>query len=132
MVYERIVKRFYDELEDGKIMGRKCKSCGAVEFPPVLACNTCSGMEMEWVEMQGTGEVKQLIKNSMMTMVPKNEQFAPYCFGNIVLAEGTEMNGLIQHVEDPDELKKKLPLPVKMVIVQRDGYKSIVFEITEK
>ncbi len=36
---EPVVRTFYEELEKGRIMGRQCKRCGAVEFPPVLACN---------------------------------------------------------------------------------------------
>ncbi len=131
MVYERIVKRFYDELENGKIMGRKCTQCGAVEFPPVLACNECSCPDMEWIEMKGTGEVQQLIKNSMMTMTPENEFLAPYCFGNMLLEEGVLVNGIITGVEDVDELKPQLPLPVKMKIIQRDGYKAIAYEIVK-
>ena len=33
---ERIVQRYYEELENGKIMGRKCPACGAIQFPPEL------------------------------------------------------------------------------------------------
>ena len=38
---EKVVEKFYQNLEEGKITGRKCCSCGAVEFPPVYACNEC-------------------------------------------------------------------------------------------
>ena len=33
---ERIVKTYYDALEEGKVLGRKCLSCGHIEFPPYL------------------------------------------------------------------------------------------------
>ena len=38
---EKVVERFYEGLEEGKILGRKCPECGNVEFPPVYACNEC-------------------------------------------------------------------------------------------
>ena len=47
---EKVVEKFYEGLEEGKFLGRKCTECGAVEFPPVYACNTCGCMDMEWVE----------------------------------------------------------------------------------
>ena len=38
---EPIVKRFYEGVAEGKYWGRKCKECGAIEFPPHIGCNTC-------------------------------------------------------------------------------------------
>ena len=38
---EKVVQRFYEGLEEGKFLGRKCPVCGNVEFPPVYACNKC-------------------------------------------------------------------------------------------
>ena len=36
---EKVVQKFYESLDEGKMMGRKCTACGNVEFPPVFACN---------------------------------------------------------------------------------------------
>ncbi len=52
---EKVAQKFYDGLEEGKFLGRKCPQCGAVEFPPVYACNTCGSLETEWVEVSGKG-----------------------------------------------------------------------------
>ena len=52
---EKVVQTFYDSLEEGKILGRKCPVCGNVEFPPVYACNACGNYETEWVEIVQTG-----------------------------------------------------------------------------
>lgn len=48
---ERIVKTYYDALEDGKVLGRKCLSCGHIEFPPYLCCNECGGLDTEWIDL---------------------------------------------------------------------------------
>ena len=36
---EPVVKKFYEGLAEGKFYARRCRECGAVEFPPHLACN---------------------------------------------------------------------------------------------
>ena len=48
---ERIVKTYYDALEEGKVLGRKCTACGHIEFPPYLACNECGNLDTEWVDL---------------------------------------------------------------------------------
>ena len=51
---ERIVKTYYDALEEGKVLGRKCTACGHIEFPPYLACNECGNLDTEWVDLTNT------------------------------------------------------------------------------
>lgn len=51
---ERIVKTYYDNLEEGKVLGRKCTACGHIEFPPYLACNECGNLDTEWVDLTNT------------------------------------------------------------------------------
>lgn len=130
MELERIVKRFYDELENGKILGRKCVKCSAVQFPPVIACTTCGCFETAWTELSGQGEVTELVLPSGMAH-PRIDAFKPCAFGLVKLAEGPELNALVCGVssENEEEIQAKLPLPVKARIVQRDGYKSVVYDL---
>ena len=59
---ERIVKTYYDALEEGKVLGRKCPACGHVEFPPYLACNECGNLDTEWVDLTNTrAHIKQIL-----------------------------------------------------------------------
>ena len=46
-----IVKTYYDALEEGTILGRKCTRCGHIEFPPYLCCNECGCLDTEWVDL---------------------------------------------------------------------------------
>ncbi len=131
--YERIVKRFYDELADGRILGRKCERCGAVEFPPVIACNSCSYPEMEWVEMGGGAEITELVAPSMMSTQPENEAYRPYMFGVAVLDEGSEMNAIVRGLdpERADEFKAKLPLRAHLTIEPVEDYHTVIFDLDE-
>jgi uncharacterized OB-fold protein len=51
------VNDFIDYLEDGKVMGTKCKGCGTMFFPPRADCYQCLSNDMEWVEVSGTGKL---------------------------------------------------------------------------
>ena len=48
---------FIQYLEDGKVMGTKCKSCGAAWFPPRADCAKCLTSDMEWFEVSGAGKL---------------------------------------------------------------------------
>ena len=128
---ERIVKSFYDGLEEGKLLGRKCVRCGAVEFPPVLACNSCGCLETEWVEVSGKAKMTDIIMAGVLSVKPEYEDLMPYCLACIEIEEGASFNSICQGVtkHNKDELLAQLPVPVKAKIVQREGYKTIVYEL---
>lgn len=51
------VNDFIDYLEQGKVMGTKCKGCGMVFFPPRADCYNCLSSDMEWFEISGAGKL---------------------------------------------------------------------------
>ena len=63
---------FVTHLENGKIMGTRCRDCGKVFFPPRADCYRCLAGNMEWFEVTGTG---RLVTYSKL-------QFAPIGFGD--------------------------------------------------
>ena len=137
MAYEKIVKRFYDELENGKIMAKKCPRCGAVDYPPRIICNSCGNLETNWIEIKGDAEVTNVFLPAMMSTLPQNEVFQPYGLGSVLLAEGAEVNAIICGVtrKNLPAIQAKLAagekVPVKTKIAARDGYSMVVFELTE-
>ena len=52
---------FWQWIEEGEIYTTKCKVCGALHFPPVGDCPECLSSEMEWVKMDGRGEVEAVL-----------------------------------------------------------------------
>lgn len=50
--------RFWEGIKEGKIYTTKCKSCGKLHFPPVADCCNCLSSDMEWVELNGEGEIE--------------------------------------------------------------------------
>jgi len=51
------VNDFIDYLEQGKIMGTKCKDCGQKYFPPRSQCYKSLSNNMEWFEVTGKGKL---------------------------------------------------------------------------
>lgn len=132
---EKIVKTFYDALDEGKILGRKCTGCSAVEFPPVLTCNSCGELhDMEWVEISGKGKMVDFFLPGMMTHQPVNDDMKPYTYGSVEIEEGAYFNCIIKGVKKKNReyMEEHLPnVPVHAIIVPRDGYKMVAFEVDE-
>jgi uncharacterized OB-fold protein len=63
---------FISHLEDGKVMGTRCRDCGKVFFPPRADCYQCLAGNMEWYEITGVGK---LVTYSKL-------QFAPIGFAD--------------------------------------------------
>ena len=66
------VNDFIGYLEDGKVMGTRCKECGLFFFPPRADCHQCLSSDMDWVEVSGKGK---LVTYSKL-------EFAPIGFGD--------------------------------------------------
>ena len=52
------LREFWDGLEKGKVYASKCKKCGRITFPPTADCSHCLNNEVEWVDIQGEGEIE--------------------------------------------------------------------------
>ncbi|BEQ13763.1 Zn-ribbon domain-containing OB-fold protein [Desulfoferula mesophila] len=52
------VNDFIDYLEDGQVCGTKCRTCGAVFFPPRAQCFKCRDQAaIEWFQVSGSGKL---------------------------------------------------------------------------
>ena len=126
--YERVVKKWYDSLEEGKILASKCTRCGAYEFPPLYSCNSCGGHDMTWEQISGDATLLSFVLNGPMDA----DYGERYSLGYVKLKEGTVLTAIIFGVskKNADEVNKALPAPIKAEIWQRDGYKTIAFRYT--
>ncbi len=66
------VNDFIDYLEQGKVMGTRCKDCGMMFFPPRADCYKCLASNMEWFQVQGKGKLVSFSKL----------EYAPQGFGD--------------------------------------------------
>jgi len=70
------INDFIGYLEQGKLMGTKCKKCGIKYFPPRADCAHSLDSDMEWFEVTGAGK---LLSFSTLTFAPTGfTQDLPY------------------------------------------------------
>ena len=71
------VNDFVSHLDEGKVMGTRCKDCGKVFFPPRADCYKCLTSNMEWFDVSGTGK---LVSYSKLEYAPVGfDDDLPYC-----------------------------------------------------
>lgn len=70
------VNDFIGYLEEGKLAGTRCRTCGKTFFPPRAHCFECLAGDMEWFEVAGEGE---LVSYSTLQYAPAGfTEEAPY------------------------------------------------------
>ena len=135
---EKVVEKFYLALEEGKILGRKCPVCGAVEFPPVYACNSCGNLETEWYEISGNATMHSIVLPAALSSKPEYDNLGKrnFAYGEVVLEEGARLNAVVRGINKKKRKEildaGKLPVPVKAAIFEREaGFKTVVFDLVE-
>jgi len=49
MEYKLTFKSYNEALKTNKLLGLKCKDCGAITVPPKMACTRCTSPNMDIV-----------------------------------------------------------------------------------
>jgi uncharacterized OB-fold protein len=111
-------------LNEEKLMGSRCKGCGARYVPPRPLCTKCYSSEMEWVEMKGKGK---LVAFTAITIAPPfmmaqgYDRKHPYCSGVVELEEGGRVDARIEGVDLAHPENIKVGMPMKMKFIRRQG-----------
>jgi len=112
------VDRFVDLLNEGKVAGTQCKSCGNKYFPPRADCSNCLSSDMEWFEISGPGK---LISFSTLIYAPTGfEADLPY---TIALADFGDVKVFGRMSKDLKEEEMKIGMDLKVVPVKLQGEK---------
>ena len=111
---------FQQYLDEEKLMGSRCKRCGALYTPPRALCVQCYNTEMEWEEMKGKGRLAAFTSISVgpPSMIAEGyDRTHPYVSGVVELEEGTKVDARIEGVDGskPEEIKVGMPLKVKFL-----------------
>ena len=97
-------------LNEWKIMGSKCKKCGALSIPPRPLCVSCFGSQMEWVQFKGDGKLAAFTSIVVAPPAMAKEGFGrnnPYVVGVVELQEGPKIVARITGVDakKPEQIK---------------------------
>ena len=132
---EPVVKKFYEGLEEGKLWGRRCLECGAVEFPPHLACNACGYHATEWYEVSGHGHLIDFTVPGPQDDKPYLREVGKYAYGAVELDEGPQYTYVIFGItkKTAKDVRARLmageTVGVHPKIIDRPGYKELCFEL---
>lgn len=122
-VAETKLQDFMKYLEQGKIMGSKCKNCNRIYFPPRADCDCISG-KPEWIELSGNC---RLITFTIVHFAPASFRYdVPYVLGVAQFEEGPTVFALLSKGIKQEEVKVGMQL--KLVPTKLSGDK-IIFEL---
>jgi uncharacterized OB-fold protein len=111
---------YEQSLNEKKIMGSKCKKCGALALPPRPICVSCFGSEMDWVQLKGTGKLAAFTSIVVAPPYMLKEGFGrgnPYTVGVVELDEGVKAVARIVGVDSkkPEQIKVGTPLKAEFI-----------------
>jgi uncharacterized OB-fold protein len=111
---------YHHWLAEHKLMGSKCIKCGKLFLPPRPMCTNCYGNTMEWVSLDGYGElvaftVVHIAPTAMLEVGYGREN--PYCSGIVRLEENVSISAQILDVDvrNPEQIKIGMPLKAEFV-----------------
>ena len=116
-------------LNEGKIMGTKCKKCGALSLPPRPLCVSCYGSQMEWVQFKGEGKLAAFTDILIATPYMAKEGFGrnnPYVVGVVELDEGVKAVTRIVGIDakKPEQIKIGTPLKADFLTKEEAGIRK--------
>ena len=117
------IKSYLDYVSEKKLMGVKCKKCGAKYIPVRKLCIKCNTADMEWIEMSGKGEIAAFTCITVGTpfFVEKGyDRKKPYCFSVIKLEEGPMVSGQLIGVDETKPETISIGMPVKLSFIITD------------
>ncbi len=91
-------KDYNDALKQNKLLGLKCRSCGAITIPPKMACRQCADTDMEVTEVKGSGKIRTF--TTVFVGAEGREAEVPYIIVMVELEEGPWIMGNLE-VSDP-------------------------------
>jgi len=103
-------KPFWDAAAQGKLMVKKCASCGQAHHYPRAICPFCFSDRTEWLHASGRGTIYSY---SVMRRVP-----VPYAIAYVTLEEGPTM---MTNIVDCDLDAIRIGQRVKVVVKPTDG-----------
>ena len=107
-------------LDEEKVMGSKCKKCGALAVPPRQICITCSGTQMGWVQFRGLGRLAAFTDTFVAPLPLAKSGYGkdnPYMVGVVELEEGLRVVARITGLDakKPEQIKVGTPLKVEFM-----------------
>ncbi|MCB2227757.1 MAG: Zn-ribbon domain-containing OB-fold protein [Desulfarculaceae bacterium] len=122
---------FQKYLDQGRLMGCRCKGCRTLSIPPRPMCPACRLSDMEWEPMSGKGRLQAFTAITVPPPSLKREGFGrgnPYAVGVVELEEGPRVVARLLglDLEKPDLAALGRPMEVVFIEANPQGAGSTV------
>jgi scaffold protein (connect acetoacetyl-CoA thiolase and HMG-CoA synthase) len=105
-------KDYNEALKQNKLLGLKCRACGAIAVPPKMACRQCGSPEMDVIEVKTDGKIKTF--TTVFVGAEGRENEVPYILVIVELDEGPWVMGNLEGVDPKTATMELIGKKVKM------------------
>lgn len=120
------IPRFWRNIKSRyNLIGKKCKRCGEIYFPPRYICKNCRRLgELEDYRLSGEGEI---VTFTVIRTPPEGfERQAPYVMAVVKLKEGVMLTAQIVDA-DIDEVKIGMKVRAVFRKIGEDGEAGLIY-----
>jgi len=105
--------KFYDGLQESKLVGTKCSKCGKVFCPPRKICGDCFVEAKEFVDLPGTGVLKNFTITNYKISERNTRKVKKDIMVGLVQPDGADSAFITAIVNtEPDKLEEGMKLKV--------------------
>ena len=124
MEHKLIFKDYNEALQQNRLLGLKCKACGAITVPPKIVCRQCTSPELDIIELKGNGKIRTFTTNNVAA--EGREEEAPYTIVMVELEEGPWIMGNLDGTNPEDTSMELIGKPVTMThrVFRGDKYSA--------
>jgi uncharacterized protein len=97
MEYKLKFKEYNEALKESRLLGLKCRDCGAITVPPKMVCGKCAGPELEVVQLKGGGKVRTF--TTVFVASEGREAEVPYIIVMVEMDEGPWVMGNLDGID---------------------------------
>ena len=97
MEYKLKFKEYNEALKENRLLGLKCRECGAITVPPKMVCVKCAGTEMEVVQLKGSGRIRTF--TTVFVAAEGREAEVPYVIVMVEMDEGPWIMGNLEGID---------------------------------
>jgi uncharacterized protein len=95
--YKLTSKNYSEALKQDRLLGLKCRACGAVTVPPAMVCRQCASLDMEIVDLKGSGKIRTF--TTVFVAAEGRESEIPYIIVMVELDEGPWLMGNLDGID---------------------------------
>jgi len=112
MEYKLTFQDYNQALKENKLLGLKCRECGAISVPPKMVCRQCTSLDIEITELSGKGKIRTF---TVVNVAPEGrEDEIPYIIVMVELDEGPWLMGNLEGIEPAGVTTEIIGKRVKM------------------